>query len=320
MYDNINRLSETDIHQVLGEHLGASYVDYRSEWSAVSPTNIPSFPLHIDFELKDMCNQSCVMCPRNEEAHPDINYQLDARTVLSEDSFKKVIDEGAINGLRSVNLGGFAEPLVQTRCLDMVDYARSQGIIDTRIITNGLLMHRHMDAIFDSGLVNLFVSLDAYNPETYQAQRGPGFAKIKNSLLELLEEKKRRGSVLPIVRVSLVDMKSNHDEIEDFVKYWGPKVDFIDIQVFDDFNVDITQPFDKGQTKKWDCRSPFARLSVMSNGEVLPCCNFFGKNIPVGNIEENTISEIWMSKTVRSVRDGIMNDQLDNCSICQRIG
>lgn len=319
MYDNISRFSDKDIHLLLSSELGAEYTAYREAWDAVSPANIPSFPLHLDFELKDACNQNCTMCPRNEEQHPDINYRLNSKTTLSFADYCQVIDEGVGKGLRSVNLGAFAEPLIHKNCFDMVEYARQKGIIDTRLITNGLLLKRHISNVFESGLVNLFVSLDAFYPETYKRIRGHGFELAKDSILAVLAERERRGQVLPIVRVSMVDMKSNRDEIDEFVSFWRSRVDFIDIQTYDDFNIDINRPFNLEQKKKWDCRSPFARLAVLSDGRVLPCCNFFGENIPIGNIHDSSIEQIWNSEAIQMVRKGILTDTLRNCAICQRV-
>jgi radical SAM protein with 4Fe4S-binding SPASM domain len=320
MYDNISRYTEADIEYVLGNVLGKKYLSYREKWQLASLNNIPSFPIHIDFELNDTCNQSCVMCPRNTTQHPDINYEINKGTTLAYSDYQEMINEGADKGLLSVNLGAFAEPLIHDDVFDMIAYAHEQGIVDSRLITNGLLLGKHFDAIFDSGLVNLFVSIDAFTEKKYREIRGHGFKKVTRQLLEFLEEKERRQSLLPIVRVSFVDMDINDEEKSEFLKFWRGKVDIIDIQVFDDFNIDVTKKFNQNKPKKWDCTSPWVRLSVLSDGSILPCCNFFGRNIPVGNIKEITLEEAWNSIALRHVREGILNDNLPNCSICQRTG
>lgn len=320
MLYNVSRYTDQEIDEILTREIGPEFGEYRHRWAEIDADTGLRFPLHLDFELNDYCNQSCLMCPRNEETHPDINYKINTKSVLDFDLYRRIIDEGAEKGLSSINLGAFAEPLIHKRCFDMVAYAHEKGIIDSRIITNGLLLHRHIDKVFDSGLVNLFVSLDAFREETYASLRGPGFARVKESLLAVLEERKRRGSVLPIVRVSLVNMEINRDDIDDFIAYWRPKVDFIDIQIFDDFNVDIEKPHDLDKPKKWDCLSPWGRLAVLSDGRVLPCCNFFGWNVPVGNAKLNSIEEIWRGQALDNVRSGILCDGLKNCSICQRVG
>lgn len=312
------RYSQREIDDLLAEELGSQYVEYRKIWNASGPTNIPRFPIHIDFEVNDMCNQRCVFCPRNTDKHPDVSYPLNTGRSLHFDDYKRVIDEGADKGLLSVNLGAFAEPLLHPKLFDMIAYAHQCGIIDSRLITNGILLDRHLDPIFRCGLVNLFVSLDAYSEEKYRCVRGNFFDKVCANILLFLEERKRRGVRLPIVRVSFIDMKNTREEQVPFVRYWEDKVDFIDIQTFADFNTDMVVAPDLNSPKKWDCGSPWSRLAVRASGDILPCCSFFGCNIPVGNIKDMSIEEAWTSDTLHNIRYGVLHDTLHNCSICQR--
>lgn len=319
MQNNIIRFAEKNLDDFLTEQLGQRYREYRNLWNSVDYQHFPGFPIHLDFELNDSCNQSCVMCPRNQDMHPQVAYPLGTKAVLDMAIFRKVIDEGCREGLMSINLGAFAEPLIHKQVFEMVKYARDNGVIDTRIITNGLLLHKHFDDVFDSGLVNLFVSVDAFTNETYQKIRGHGFEMVLRNVELLLEERMRRKALLPIVRVSFVDMQENSVEKEKFVEYWKDKVDFVDVQIYDNYNCSPTLQFDRSKPKKWDCKSPWARLSVLANGDILPCCNFYGRNIPVGNINTHTIKEAWQSKKLMDIRSGILGDDFDNCSVCQRI-
>ena len=82
---------------------------------------------------------------------------------------------------RSYPGGAFAEPLIHNRVFDMVAYAHKNGIIDSRIITNGLLLNKYFDQIFDSGLVNLFVSIDAFSEDKYREIRGFGATPPENA-------------------------------------------------------------------------------------------------------------------------------------------
>lgn len=320
MFDNISRYTEKDIENILGDELGPGYISYREEWNKSGLDNVPSFPIHIDFEINDKCNQKCVMCPRNAKSHSSINYELNTGFVLNFKNYKKIIDEGVDKGLMSVNLGAFAEPLLHKDVFKMVAYAHEKGVIESRVITNGLLLNRFTEESFESGLVNLFVSLDAFSEETYKEIRGHGFDVVKKNLLGFFQEKLDRKSMLPITRVSFIDMNGNGEEKKKFIDFWRGKADIVDIQIFDNFDIDIRRPFDKSIKKKWECRSPWARICILANGDVLPCCNFFGRNIPIGNIRNDTIEEAWKSQAMKKVREGILNDSLDNCSVCQRAG
>jgi radical SAM protein with 4Fe4S-binding SPASM domain len=318
--DNICRYSETDIEEVLERLIGPGYRRYRERWNTAGPGVLPDFPVHLDIEVNDRCNQSCRMCPRNSRMHGKMRYRLNTGAVLAYSNYCRVIDEGAERNLASVNLGAFAEPLLNPEVFRMVAYAHKRGVVDTRLITNGLLLDRFIDQVFGSGLVHLFVSLDAHTEDTYSRIRGRGFTKVQANLQILLEEKRRRDSVLPIVRVSFLEMGINRREKEEFISFWRNRVDFVDIQLFDDFNADPTGPVNLKTPKKWSCRAPWVRMSVLAKGDILPCCNFFGRNIPLGNLAHMTLQQAWESEAMARVRKGILADDLDNCSICQRVG
>ena len=320
MYLNITRHSEKDIEKMLVAEFGDKYSHYREMWNGAGYESIPGFPIHVDFEVVDKCNQSCMMCPRNSGTHPGTGHSLNTGSVLNYEKYKNIIDEGVNEGLLSINLGAFAEPLLNKRVFEMIKYAHDKGVIDSRLITNGLLINSYIDEIFDCGLVNLYVSLDAFNESTYFKIRGKGFNVVKKNIFNIIEEKKRRNTILPIIRVSFIDMQINREEKDEFIDYWREIIDFVDIQVFDNFNVAITEPFDTSKRKKWSCMAPFKRVSVMSDGRILPCCNFFGRNIPIGNIYKNSLEEAWNSEKMHEVRSGILHDDLDNCSVCQRVG
>ena len=320
MYSNITRHSEKDIEKILVDEFGKKYSLYREMWNRVGYENIPDFPMHIDFEVIDKCNQRCIMCPRNAGTHPNAGYSLNTGRALNYEIFKNIIDEGVNKGLLSINLGAFAEPLLNKKVFEMIKYAHDKGVIDSRLITNGLLISSYIDEFFDYGLVNLYVSLDAFRDETYFEIRGKGFNIVKKNILNIIEEKKRRNAILPIIRVSFIDMEINREEKDNFIEFWRDKADHIDIQVYGDFNFPLSGKIDKSEAKKWSCIAPLKRVSVMSNGKILPCCNFFGINIPIGNIYKNSIEEAWNSEKMHEIRSGILHDDLDNCSICQRVG
>ena len=52
------------------------------------------------------------MCPRNEVTHTQTEYSLNKGTILDIDKFEKIIKEAVQLGVKSVNRGAFAEPLI----------------------------------------------------------------------------------------------------------------------------------------------------------------------------------------------------------------
>ncbi len=314
-----SRLSRNDIENDITSHLGEKYAEYRKAWDNSSnlENGTPAFPIHLDIELNDMCNQSCVMCPRNEAKHENNGYELNTKKSLTEESVMQIILDGASKGLKSINFGAFAEPLIHKGLWNLIKNSHENGVVDSRVITNGLLLHKYINEVFSSGLINLFVSLDAHSSETYSKIRGKGYDRVRQNLLEVVQAKKDRGSFFPIIRVSWVDMAVNSHEKEAFIDYWSGIVDHVDIQTWSDFTRPPNQK-ELNLPKKFECRSPWQRIALLANGEILPCCDFNGRNIPIGNIGESTLEDAWNSSEMQNVRTNLLNDQSSNCNACQR--
>ena len=313
--ENAAKAFGENIHQKLGKIIGQRYIDYRTEWNNAVPGNIPPFPIHLDFEFYDFCNQRCSFCPRNEKTHEDLPYPINTKSQIEWSVLAQIAKEGNENNLYSVNFGAYAEPLIYDRLFDAIRLFIKSNVVDTRLITNGLLLDKYYNEILDSGLLNLYVSLDACTEDTYEKQRGKGFNKVKDNLLGFLEEKKRFNRAFPIVRVSFVESNKNLHEKAKFVEFWKDKVDFIDIQLMLDYT---KQDAGNCVLKKWDCIDPFRRLSIISNGDVLPCCSFYGRSLTVGNIYQNSLKEIWEGEKLKKIRKMILSDTNKICLACQR--
>lgn len=298
------------------EALGSKYRVYREKWEKSSRDSSYEFPIHLDFELNDICNQSCIMCPRNEDTHQNTAYPVNTRRYLSFETFCSVIDESVDHGLVSINLGAFAEPLIHPRFKDIVMYAKSRGIIDIRVITNGLILDQYLDFFVDEQITNLYVSLDAATEETYLKIRGKGYQRVVDNLTELIALRDSRSQLFPIVRASFVRMKINAHEEADLISKWRSLVDHIDIQPGENLG---HSPDEKLETpKRYECISPWQRLSVLSNGDILPCCSFYGRYLPVGNVDSSDIYSVWNSEKMKLIRKNLVNSAENVCEVCQR--
>lgn len=312
--ENTKVISENKDVDLISEYLGENYKKYRLAWNAANINNVPSFPIHLDLEFYDICNQSCTFCPRNEQVHKNLPYEINTKTKINENLIDKIILECKEQKLMSVNFGAFAEPLVYKNIFQVVKKFKDIGVIDSRIITNALLLDKYIDVIFDSGLVNLYISLDAFSEQTYMLQRGKGYKKVIDNILYFLEEKKKRKSILPITRVSFVETNENLHELDEFVEFWKSRVDHVDLQK----KIDYTKKPDlKYQTKQWNCIDPFRRMSVISDGSILPCCSFWGRALKIGNIAQMRLKEAWNSEGMDKIRKELIEDKSSICSVCQ---
>ena len=112
-------------------------------------------------EVTNQCNLNCKTCIRhvwNEESGR-----------MSEEVFGAIMD-----GLNSfpalpekVFFGGFGEPLSHPRIIEMITRVKSMGM-KAELITNGTLLNKKMiQALIESGLDMIWVSLDGSTPESF---------------------------------------------------------------------------------------------------------------------------------------------------------
>ncbi|MBU2552258.1 MAG: radical SAM protein [Proteobacteria bacterium] len=283
---------------VLSRHLGPAFDDYRERWRLADEfIRRPDWPLHLDVDTNYTCNLRCVMCPLGVGGFP-VAYD---RKHLDFDLYKRVLDEGAANGLASVRLGLTGEPLLRKDIAEFVRAARDHGLLDVMLITNGHLLTPDVSlALIEAGLTRLMVSIDAVRPETYRRiRRGGELETVTRNVHAFLDLRRRLGSDLPLLRLSFVKMSFNEDEQSDFSGYWSDKADYISFQEYTNIlETESTRYFTGNRVRapRFRCPDPWQRMSLFVNGDLFPCCSDFGRLAPMGNAGETSVGRVWRSE------------------------
>lgn len=290
-----------DVHKIIEKYSDKNkYKQYREEWKQASTLQYtPKYPLQIDFELNYSCNFSCEMCTWSAENAAGRG----KKTWLSFSTFKEVIDEGVKNGLRAIRLNYINEPLIRKDIIRFIEYAKSAGILDIYLSTNGsLLTEKIIHQLIKSGLTRLQVSIDATTATTFnKIRQGGNFKDVVANTLNFMKIREELNVELPTLRVNFVKTDLNKHEYNDFINFWEDKADCIGIQDL----VNIMKPSTniEHSKKKFTCAQPFYHLTIRYDGSVLPCCTFFAAKIPIAKLsteekvsEEKNLHKIDMSK------------------------
>lgn len=319
----VQLVGQDDFHERIAQVKGEAFREYRRQWDLAGEFELETpVPLHVDFELSTYCNFRCPMCP--------FGMPKDSRPATFDsvsgwfpfDLFQKVIDEGVPLGLKAIDLSYYTEPLLHHNLIDFIDYADDKGVLDIMFSTNGQLLIDDMaDKLLDTGLTRLMVSLDADTEDTFEQIRvGGNFNKVVGNLEYFLRRKKERGQVLPITRVSFVKTQLNEHELQDFIEHWKPLVDYMSIQElmeFDEMKTDLT-PSSRISNFDFQCHQPWHRLTIRANGDALPCCTIWGQQMPVGNVREQSLAEIWNSPQMRDLRQLHREGRYYDNPICKK--
>jgi radical SAM protein with 4Fe4S-binding SPASM domain len=326
-------LSNKDMFNVIGKELGREdeFREYRRlfDESARDFKVMQKFPVHVDFEINFRCNYKCIFCTMSLPTD-ELKEWGDNTKSISLNEFKKIIDQGVKNGLKSVGFNGFNEPLTVPNLTEYIRYARDSKLLDIIFNTNGsLLTEDKARDLIDSGVTRIMISLDAFKKETYEQFRiGGDYDRVKTNILNLLKIRNSLGKVLPLVRLSFIANKNNVEELPDFIAFWKDKVDFFSIQSLGDpflSNKNRSDKFrnlfkvNKAELDFWDCPQPFMRVLIRHNGDVIPCCSFAGMKLIVGNINKQSLFEIWNGTRIENIRQNVNNKdkQPKTCKACR---
>jgi len=257
------------------------------------------WPLQVDFELKYLCNFGCAFCPQGNPASP----QPKKNTSLTFDDFKQVIDEGKRYGLCSIKMNYINEPLLVKNLPEYIDYAKSNGVLNVYFATNGTLLTEEVARnLIKARASKIMVSLDAITPTTFKLMRNSDrLYEIEDNIKRLISIRNSMGLTYPLVRVNFVKTKLNIHEAELFALRWK---DLADMVAFED---QVALPGVEGgvinqKPDDFRCSFPFKLVVVDSERNILPCCTFSGREMPIGNLSTHTIAEAWGSKNMERLR------------------
>ena len=167
-------------------------------------------PVCLYLEITNRCNLLCDTCPRTFE-------ELEPPADMSWELFTRIVDQ--IPNIARVVLHGVGEPMLVRDLPRMVRYLKDRG---TYVLfnTNGtLLQPKKFQALIDTGLDELRVSLDAADRASYLRVRGKDFFnRIVRDVGKFTAFQRETGATTPRVSLWLTGLKETVDQLPDFVR------------------------------------------------------------------------------------------------------
>jgi len=279
-------------------------------------------PTIFAIETTNKCNLACKMCPR----------QFMKRKVgsMSMKLFKKIIEE-AKDYQDFIILHGMGEPLLDEHIVERIDSAEDNGI-RVNISTNGAFLNEaNARKILDSKLSEIILSVDTTTVEIYSQIRTKGdFEKVKANFHRFMQIKNKEFPESKLkTMVQFIKMDDNISEIEVFKKEWIPeKPSEIRIKPFSTFGDQHRQITElaareyRYQPKKVKIRPPcyylWKSVFVQWNGEVVPCCRDYDSRIVLGDLNKQTLLEIWQGGEMTKLKEEHLKGRFNNglCDNC----
>ena len=302
------------------------YKEYRKMWRETAAKHINTeFPLHLDIEVTSYCNLACPMCPRTHR----VELGKWENRMMKLNTFKKIIDEGAKKGLKAINLNNFGESFYNKNIIEMIEYAKSKGVLDIMLHTNGTVMDEQLaEKIVKSGLDRIIFSLDSITKEIYEKIRvNANFEDTVKKVKLFHNVREKLNSYKPVIRISMVRMKENDHEAKNFDNFWGSYAD--EITYTDYRNQDGLDKVDRytkerKENKSYACPALWQRLTINATGEVTACCRDAGKRLTLGKLDDSVtnLTDVWNGKSLNDARK--LHEEkkaylIDACNGCDHI-
>jgi radical SAM protein with 4Fe4S-binding SPASM domain len=287
------------------------------------------YPPVLMIEPTNICNLKCPLCPSGNGTLKREKGYLDFAV------FKKIIDEVKDKTMMLI-LWNQGEPFLNKQFLKMVKYASDRGLF-VLVSTNGNYIP-DAEAIVNSGLDSLIISLDGTTQEVYNKYRVNGNLKnVLDNAHKITIAKKKFGSKIPIVKWQFIVMKHNEHQIEE-IKKLAQKIEvdqlqLKSVQIYSKEDVENFLPINpkyrrykiKGNNFelkygiKNKCKRLWRQPVVNWNGEMAVCC--FDKDIDykVGNIQKSKFIDIWKGEKFNRMRQTILTNR-KSIPMCRNCG
>ncbi|MBS4222039.1 GTP 3',8-cyclase MoaA [Lederbergia citrea] len=131
-------------------------------------------PLHdLRISVTDKCNFRCQYCMPAEIFGPDFKF-LNKNEILSFEEIERVAGIFSELGVKKLRITG-GEPLMRKDVAKLIGrLLQIKGIEDIGLTTNGVLLVKYAQDLYNAGLRRLNISLDALNNDIFQKMNGRG--------------------------------------------------------------------------------------------------------------------------------------------------
>lgn len=283
--------------------------------------NFVSYPEYLSIQTTSFCNAHCIFCP-NDEVSPRLSPR-----VMDETLFRKIIDDcGGHRTIKRIILYLNNEPLTDINIVQRINYAKEKvPWACVHILTNGsLLDDKTQDALINSRLDWIGISMHGIRKETIRDAMGLDSEIVLPRVLSFIQKAKEKKKIEDFVMLTFLRHQylsdKEKEEIFDFWKKQGiTRISFFEGPVSRGGNVKCLPQ--ARHAKVFGCKSIWANemMHIVENGDVILCCMDWKREVVLGNLNTQSIYEVWNSPRyaeARGKRDGIAESEEN--FICKR--
>lgn len=283
--------------------------------------------------IRGDCPCHCVHCPVGSTPPIDRHTRF-GKSVISFQLFKKIVHEMSVFHHSTLRIHGVGEPIRWEKLSHALRFASEHNVrtwLFTCLLTEDISLLEEL-----AEYCNIIeISINSFDKGEYKRTKGiDAFPTVKKNI-ELLRTFIKSKNLPTRIIVSRVESKDKQYD-SNFVRYWKGRnlADDAFIRTYHDYNALLNNKFNRKRQEIISCLVHWNRFNIDYDGTAVLCFNelFKGKHpdktLVLGNIENQTISEIWHCEKLNLVRGAQIEkdysivkftDELPciNCSSCQ---
>jgi len=293
--------------------LGKIFWNYKTH-----ATVLPYLPLRLWVETTNQCNLRCKVCP-NATDTTSIRGNMDLAL------FESIVEQldGKAN---DINLSHRGEPLYHPHLETMIRMAARRGIA-TRIHTNATMLDKDRTKdLLDSQPDLISFSFDGYDKESYESVRiGGHFEETLENIKYFLATKKQRNLKKPYTVIQIIKPDDADETYHLKLSKFGQEMSKAGLDKFYIKNPHNWAGNAPGSSKLAQqylvCTFLYYSMTVLWDGEVCPCPQDWYAKMPLGNLNDQSIREVWNGSPICEMRRRAVLCDLQGylCENCDRV-
>ena len=282
-------------------------------------TKMRARPYYYWMDVNNYCNLRCPLCDTGRKSLGR------DQSMMSFQHFEKLFAKVEPYALE-VCLYNWGEPLMNPDVYRIIEHV-TRHRVGTNLSTNFSITvsDEKLEALARSGLEHLIVSVDGTTQEVYEIYRKRGrLDQVLGNVRRLRDIRDRLGLKTPHIEWQFIVFKHNEhqkDEVRrthselgfDSVRFAAPAMPYVDM-----FNAELADQFMPEDTDYHQynpnlllgkeymddqvCHYLYRTAAINSDGGITPCCFLIEDKHDFGNLNEESVDEIWNNDKYRSAR------------------
>ena len=288
-------------------------------------------PMTISFEPTTACNLRCPECPSGLRSFTRETGNL------KQDFFSSTIEQ-LHKDLLYLIFYFQGEPYINPDFLNMVKLASDKKIY-TITSTNGhFLNDKNAKKTIESGLDRLIISVDGTSQDTYENYRKEGnLETVLQGARNVVKWKKKLKSKTPHIIFQFLVVKPNEHQIPEIYELAEEiGIDEVKLKTAQVYEYENGNPLipDLDQYSRYkkesdgtyslknklsnDCWKLWHACVITWDGMVVPCCFDKDASHQLGDLKEQSFSDIWESESYNTFRSKLVKgrQEIDICTNC----